>query len=137
MIRSPASSADGLIRATIERYQATFNSGDRDGWLALFADDGEVEDPAGSTPRTGRDGLAAFWDEIHDGKGHDADTTVRMVQGPLVCGLEAAWAFELRIPRGDRIGVVDTIDQAVFTDEGLIRRLRAFWSEATIRVETP
>ncbi len=137
MIRSPASSADGLIRATIERYQATFNSGDRDGWLALFTDDGEVEDPAGSTPRTGRDGLAAFWDEIHHGKGRDADTTVRMVQGPLVCGLEAAWAFELRIPRGDRIGVVDTIDQAVFTDEGLIRRLRAFWSEATIRVETP
>jgi hypothetical protein len=40
MIRSPVSSADGLIRATIERYQATFNSGDRDGWLALFTEDG-------------------------------------------------------------------------------------------------
>ena len=137
MIRSPASSADSSIRATIERYQATFNSGDRDGWLALFAEDGGVEDPAGSTPRTGRDGLGAFWDEIHDGKSDDAVRTVRMVQGPLVCGLEAAWAFELRIPRGERIGVVDIIDQAVFTDDGLIRRLRAFWSEATIRVETP
>ncbi len=137
MIRSPASSADSLIRATIERYQATFNSGDRDGWLALFAEDGGVEDPAGSTPRTGRYRLGAFWDEIHDGKSHDAERTVRMVQGPLVCGLEAAWAFELRIPRGERIGVVDIIDQAVFTDDGLIRRLRAFWSEATIRVETP
>ena len=38
---------------------------------------------------------------------------------------------------GDRIGVVEIIDQAVFTSDGLIRRLRAFWSEATIRVETP
>ncbi len=136
MIRSPASSADGLIRATIERYQATFNSGDREGWLGLFTDDGELEDPVGSAPRTGRDGLAAFWDEIHDGKREDDQRTVRMVQGPLVCGLEAAWAFELRLPRGLQIAVVEIIDQAVFTSDGLIRRLRAFWSEATIRVET-
>jgi steroid Delta-isomerase len=136
MIRSPASSFDGPIRATIERYQATFNSGDRDGWLALFTDDGALEDPVGSPPRIGRDGLATFWDQIHDGKPHNDDRTVRMVQGPLVCGLEAAWAFELLIPQGDRIGVVEIIDQAVFTDDGLIRRLRAFWSEATIRVET-
>ena len=141
MIRSPASSADGLIRASIERYQATFNSGDRDGWLALFTEDGQVEDPAGSPPRTGRDGLAAFWDEIHHESGHNAERTaravrmVRMVQGPLVCGLEAAWAFELRIPRGERMAVVEIIDQAGFTDDGLIHRLRAFWSEATIRVE--
>ena len=136
MIRSPASSFDGLIRATIERYQATFNSGDRDGWLKLFTDDGALEDPVGSPPRIGAEGLAAFWDQIHDGKRQQVERTVRMVQGPLVCGLEAAWAFELRIPRGDRIGVVEIIDQADFTDDGLIRRLRAFWSEATIRVET-
>jgi ketosteroid isomerase-like protein len=136
MIRSPASFVDGLIRDTIERYQTTFNSGDTDGWLALFTDDGELEDPAGSPPRMGRDGLAAFWDQIHDGKRHDAERTVRMVQRPLVCGLEAAWAFELRIPHGERIGVVEIIDQAVFSNDGLIRRLRAFWSEATVRVET-
>ena len=41
---------------------------------------------------------------------------VRMVQGPLVCGLEAAWAFELRIAHGERIVVVEIIDQAVFTE---------------------
>ena len=135
MIRSPASSADGLIRATIERYQTTFNRGDRGGWLALFAEDGQLEDPVGSPPRTGPTGLAAFWDEIHDGSRHEVGRTVRMVQGPLVCGLEAAWAFELRIPHGERTAVVEIIDQAVFADDGLIRRLRAFWSEATIRVE--
>jgi hypothetical protein len=58
-----------------------------------------------------------------------------MVQRPLVCGLEAAWAFALYVPHGEQIGVVEIIDQAVFTDEAQIRRLRAFWSEATIRVE--
>ena len=58
-----------------------------------------------------------------------------MVQGPVVCGLEAAWAFELRLAADGQTVVVDIIDQAAFTGEGLIRRLRAFWSEATIRVE--
>jgi steroid Delta-isomerase len=135
VIRSPASPADGLIRATIGRYQTTFNCGDRDGWLALFADDAELEDPAGSPPRVGRDGLAAFWDEMHVSGRHDIERTVRMVQRPLVCGLEAAWAFELHVPHGEQIGVVEIIDQAVFTDDAQIRRLRAFWSEATIRVE--
>jgi steroid delta-isomerase len=136
MIRSPASVADGLIRATIGRYQTTFNSGDRDGWLTLFTGDAELEDPAGSPPRVGRDGLASFWDEIHGGERHDAERSVRMVQGPLVCGLEAAWAFELHVPHGEQVGVVEIIDQAVFTDDAQIRRLRAFWSEATIKVET-
>jgi steroid Delta-isomerase len=136
MIRSPASPADGVIRTTIERYQATFNSGDRKGWLALFDGDAVLEDPAGSPARRGPDGLAAFWDQIHDGSQHGADRTVRMVRGPVVCGLEAAWAFELRIAHAEQVVVVDIIDQAAFTGEGLIRSLRAFWSEATIRVET-
>jgi hypothetical protein len=57
-----------------------------------------------------------------------------MVQGPLVCGLEAAWAFALHVPRGQHVAVVEIIDQAVFTDDAHIRRLRAFWSEATIRL---
>jgi steroid delta-isomerase len=136
MIRSPASPADGLIRATIERYQTTFNSGDRDGWLALFTEDAELEDPAGSSPRVGRDGLAAFWDEMHAGRRNKDERSVRMVQRPLVCGLEAAWAFALHVRHGEQTGVVEIIDQAVFTDAAQIRRLRAFWSEATIRVES-
>jgi steroid Delta-isomerase len=137
MIRSLASSADRPIRATIERYQTTFNSGDRDGWLALFAEGAELEDPAGSPPRVGRAGLAAFWDEMHAAPQEGVARTVRMVQGPLVCALEAAWAFELHVPHGEQIAVVEIIDQAVFTDEARIRRLRAFWSEATIRLEIP
>jgi steroid Delta-isomerase len=135
MVRSPVSPADSLIRGTIERYQATFNSGDRDAWLSLFADDGLLEDPAGSPPRKGLAELSAFWDEIHQERSDGGGGMVRMVQGPAVCGLEAAWAFELRIPLGDKAAVVEIIDQAVFGEDGRIRRLRAFWSEATIQLE--
>jgi steroid delta-isomerase len=135
MVRSPVPPAEGLIRGTIERYQATFNSGDREAWLGLFADDGLLEDPAGSPPRQGREGLSGFWDEIHEGRGDGIAGTVRMVQGPAVCGLEAAWAFELRVPLGDKAAVVEIIDQAVFAEDGRICRLRAFWNETTVRVE--
>jgi steroid Delta-isomerase len=134
MIRSPVSAADALIRSTIARYQQAFDTGDRDAWLALFAEDGVLEDPAGSVARSGRQGLAAFWDEIHGGD-HDAGRSVRMVQGPAVCGLEAAWAFELLMPQGARTAIVEIIDQAVFGDDGLIRHLRAFWNETTLRME--
>jgi steroid Delta-isomerase len=135
MVKSPVSPADALLRGTIARYQSTFNSGDRDSWLSLFADDGLLEDPAGSPPRQGREGLSAFWDEIHQGRSDGGGGMVRMVQGPAVCGLEAAWAFELRIPLGEKAVMVEIIDQALFAEDGRIRRLRAFWNEATVRVE--
>src|SRR5438093_9811506 len=92
MVTSPRSPAHDAISATINRYQTTFSANDRDGWLGLWDDDGVLEDPVGSAPRRGRAGLEAFWDEIHASPSHG---TVNMVQGPAVCGLEAAWAFAL------------------------------------------
>ena len=131
MVSSPRSPAHDVICSTIERYQSTFSDGDRDGWLALWADDGVLDDPVGSSPRVGRDALAAFWDEIHDGRPHG---TVAMTQGPAVCGLEAAWAFALTVPAGERTVTVEIIDHGTFTQDGRIRSVRAFWSEATVTV---
>jgi len=130
MVSSPKSPAHDAIAATIDRYQRTFSDGDREGWLALWADDGVLEDPVGSPPRTGRGGLAAFWDEIHDQPSHG---TVAMTQGPAVCGLEAAWAFALRVPAGERTVTVEIIDHGTFTADGRIRSVRACWSETGVR----
>jgi steroid Delta-isomerase len=135
MVSSPVSPADERIRETIQRYQATFNTGQREAWLALFAADAVLEDPVGSPPREGEKGLAAFWDEVHKTATSDAIGEVRMVQGPAICGLEAAWAFELRIPMGEKSLILEIIDQGVFTDDGRIRSIRAFWNESTVRME--
>ena len=50
---------------------AAVEAGDRDGWLALFADDAIVEDPIGASPldpegrgRHGKGEIAAFYDSI-------------------------------------------------------------------------
>lgn len=135
MVASPVSAADTAIRDTIQQYQVTFNSGDRDAWLALFADDGRVEDPVGSPAREGEKGLAEFWDEVHTQASGGSVGTVKMIQGPAVCGLEAAWAFQLRVPLGDKAVIVEIIDQGVFTEDGRIRSIRAFWNDSTIRME--
>ena len=121
---------DTILR-TIERYQSTFSADDREGWLALFTDDAVLEDPVGSAPHEGREAIAAFWDRVH---GRTERGTVRMTQGPAVCGLEAAWAFELDVTlTGGRRSLVEIIDHGTFTDDGRIRSIRAFWSAATAR----
>jgi steroid delta-isomerase len=122
--------SDGAIQETIRRYQATFSAGDREGWLALFADDAVLEDPVGSAPHEGLEAIAAFWDGVH---ARTERGTVRMTQGPAVCGREAAWAFELDVTVKGRRSLVEIIDHGTFTDDGRIRSIRAFWSPATAR----
>jgi steroid delta-isomerase len=121
---------DEAILETIRRYQATFSADDRDGWLALFADDAALEDPVGSTPHVGIEAIATFWDDVH---ARTERGTVRMTQGPAVCGLEAAWAFELDVTVKGRRSLVEIIDHGTFTDDGRIRSIRAFWSASTAR----
>ena len=91
-----------------------------------------MEDPVGSPVRRGRADLEAFWDEVHQ---MGTPGTVSMVSGPNVCGLEAAWAFQLEIPLGEQTVYVSIIDVAEFSEDGRIRQNRAFWNEGTIRIE--
>ena len=123
-------SEQAIVR-TIERYQSTFSADDQEGWLALFTDDAVLEDPVGSPAHQGRAAIAKFWDTVH---ARTERGTVRMTQGPAVCGLEAAWAFELDVTlRNGRRSVVEIIDHGTFTEDGRIRSIRAFWSLATAR----
>jgi steroid delta-isomerase len=89
-----------------------------------------LEDPVGSTPHEGIGAIAAFWDAVH---ARTDRGTVRMTQGPAVCGREAAWAFELDVTVKGRRSLVEIIDHGTFTEDGRIRSIRAFWSPATAR----
>jgi steroid Delta-isomerase len=121
---------NAMIKGTIERYQATFSADDREGWLALFTDDAVLEDPVGSARHEGREAIAAFWDAVH---ARTERGSVRMTQGPAVCGLEAAWAFELDVTVKGRRSLVEIIDHGTFAEDGRIRRIRAFWGPDTAR----
>ena len=126
-------------RLASQRSMAAVEAGDRDGWLALFADGAIVEDPIGVSPldpegkgRRGKDEIAAFYDSV-------------VAANPV--GFEIASSFAA----GDEVANVGTIT-TTFADgskaivdgvytyrvdaDGLIVSLRAFWEFDNMRFES-
>ena len=116
------------IRATIDAYTAAYGD-DREGWVALFADDARVEDPVGSEPRVGRAAIAAFWDETHA-----LSDAVRLERtGPVrVAAGEAAFPMQAVLTMGDATMALPIIDVMTFDDDGRITSMRAFWDMADL-----
>jgi steroid Delta-isomerase len=111
------------VHATIEQYCARFSAGDRDGWLALWAEDATMEDPVGSPVKHGRDAIAEFY----DGNVGGADSvTLTVVGDPIVCGDQAAFRFEIRPVLGGTTFSVFAIDVMTFDAEARITSQRAF-----------
>lgn len=124
---SDTSPSPEAIRATIEQYCARFSAGDRDGWLALWAEDATMEDPVGSPVKHGRDAIAEFY----DGSVGGADSVALVPVGdPIVLGHQAAFAFEIRPVLAGTTYVVSAIDVMTFdTADGRTARItsqRAF-----------
>lgn len=108
-------------------------SGDREGWLALMADDVLVEDPIGEavtnpdgTGVRGKEALAAFYDT---NIGPNELTVTCEETFPSSSPTEIAYILVLRtkFPNGFTATV-----RGVFTykvnDEGLITNLRGYWN---------
>jgi steroid Delta-isomerase len=119
------------IRSTIRAYQTTFSENDRAAWIALFVEDAILDDPVGTRRVVGHGGLGEFWDEIHAAGHH---SYVVPLTTPAVCGLEAAWAFEVHVEAGDVEHVTSIVDVGQFTEDGRIVHNRAFWDPSTVRV---
>jgi steroid Delta-isomerase len=118
------------IRATVERYAEVFSAGDKDGYLALFADDATVEDPVGGEVHRGKEALGAFWDTTRS----MTPEIQLVVTGPVrVAGQEAAFPGEARPVLGDEAMAVPIVDTLRFGDDGLITELRAYWDLADLR----
>jgi steroid Delta-isomerase len=126
-------------RLASQRSMAAVEAGDRDGWLALFADGAIVEDPIGVSPldpegsgRRGKDEIAAFYDTV-------------VAANPVTFAITASYAA------GDEVANVGTITttfadgsravvEGVYTyrvdGDGLIVALRAYWEFDAMRFET-
>jgi steroid delta-isomerase len=113
-------------------------SGDRDGWLALMADDVVVEDPIGEavtnpdgTGVRGKEAVAAFYDA---NIGPNTLTVTCEEMFPSSSPTEIAYILVLhtRFPNGFTATV-----RGVFTykvnDAGLITNLRGYWNVAAMR----
>ena len=118
-------------RAASHRSMAAVMAGDREGWIACFAEDGVVEDPVGESPldpsgqgHRGREAIGAFWDatiatmedirfEIHDS---------------FACGDEVVNVASIHLTMmGGATARTDGVFQYRVGPDGLVTNLRAFW----------
>jgi steroid delta-isomerase len=118
------------IRSAVDAYCAAFTNGDRDAYVALFADDAWIEDPVGTPKRVGHDGIGRFFDESSG----LADSIELRLTGPVrVAAGEGAFPMQARPNLGGTTYCVDIIDVMTFDDAGKIATMRAFWDPAEMR----
>jgi len=114
------------------RSRAAVAAGDRDGWLALFADDAVVADPIGPSPfdpegkgHRGREAIAAFYDNVI---GANEGITFEITESYL-CGDEVAdvGVIRTRLTGGTHEAVVRGVYTYRSNGAGKLAALRAFW----------
>ncbi|MBV8463492.1 MAG: nuclear transport factor 2 family protein [Acidimicrobiales bacterium] len=125
------------VRELSQASMAAVAAKDREGWLALFADDAVVEDPVGPSAfdpegrgHRGRDAIAAFYDTVIAPN----ESVTFSVQQSFLCGDEVANVGVIRIC----IAAGTTVEvDGVYTyrrgPDGRIAALRAYWEPSAVR----
>ncbi len=116
---------------------AAVQARDRAGWLALFADDGVVEDPIGPSAfdpegrgHRGIEAIAAFYDAVIAAN----ESITFDIRQSFLCGEEAANVGVIRIAFvGGTVVEVDGIYMYRRSPDDKIASLRAFWEADAIR----
>jgi ketosteroid isomerase-like protein len=125
-------------RAASVRSMTAVEAGDRDGWLALFADDAVVEDPIGRSPmnpsgepRRGLAAIADFYDTVIAAGRIEFDIRASFAAGHEVANVGT---ITVTFPDGSR-SVVDGVYTYRIDDAGRIAALRAYWEFDALRFE--
>ncbi|HMD46003.1 MAG TPA: nuclear transport factor 2 family protein [Acidimicrobiales bacterium] len=119
-------------RELSHRSMAAVEARDRDGWLALFAPDGVVEDPIGPSPfdtegtgHRGPEQIAAFYDNVIA-----PSEQIRFeIERTYLCGNECAnvGVIRTRLAGGRHEAVVRGVYTYRSDGAGRLAALRAFW----------
>ena len=125
-------------RAASQASMAAVAAGDRDAWLALFADDAVVEDPIGPSMfdpdgagHRGRERIANFYDTVIG-----PNRISFAIRESFACGQEVAnvGTITTTLPDGSR-AIVEGVYTYRVDDLGRILALRAFWEADAIVFE--
>src|SRR6478609_101466 len=105
--------------------------GDREGWLALYADDAVVKDPVGKSPfdavgegHRGKAGIAKFWDTVIGPSNLTINVHKRIPSGTHSCAVHQTAINDM----GKGKTEVDMIATYEVNDEGKITAMCAYWS---------
>jgi ketosteroid isomerase-like protein len=121
----------GAARDAAKQSMVLTEAKDRDGWLALFADDAVVEDPVGPSGfdpeakgHRGKEAITAFYDNVIV-MSEKIEFTIR---DSYECGSEVANVGQIRITLpGNQVGIVPIVNIYKVNDAGKLLSLRSFW----------
>jgi steroid Delta-isomerase len=122
----------GIALELSKQSMAAIESKDRETWLALFADDGIVEDPVGpsmfdaeGTGHRGAQAIAAFYDNVIA----MSDSIRFHMRESYDCGVEVANVGEIHITIGGKLGICRVVSTYRATPDGKLAALRAYWEQ--------
>ncbi|WP_192558032.1 steroid Delta-isomerase [Pseudomonas allokribbensis] len=117
------------IQTTMARYVELVDAGDIDGILALYGEDATVEDPVGQPPIQGLADIERFYRQ-----GLGASKVSATLTGPVRATLNGCGAMPFRVDMqwAGQPCSLHVIDVMEFDDDGKIRSMKAYWSEANI-----
>lgn len=116
----------------VSRYFAAVRAMDVEAWLATFAEDAVSEDPYGSPPLESKTALGQFF----NGLASAFESIDMRADHIFISGNAAAVKFTItgRGKNGRDI-VAEGIEVFEFDEEGLIRRIKAYWNPAAMIAE--
>ena len=131
---------DRSARAASLRSRDAVQRGEKDAWLAIFADDAVVQDPVGVSPldetglgHHGKEAIAAFYDNVI------APNPIRMdVVSSHAGGSEVANVIQMTTTLADGTRVLAPL-VAIYKvrEDGLVESLRAFWEFDQLQFDAP
>jgi len=121
----------GMARDAAKQSMALTEARDREGWLALFADDAVVEDPVGPSlldpdakGHRGKEAITAFYDNVIT-TSEKIEFTIR---DSYECGSEVANVGQIKITLpGNQVGIVPIVNIYKVNEAGQLLSLRSFW----------
>jgi steroid Delta-isomerase len=121
----------GAARDAAKQSMVLTEAKDRDGWLALFAEDAVIEDPVGPSGfdpegkgHRGKEAITAFYDNVIV-MSEKIEFTIR---DSYECGSEVANVGQIRITLpGNQVGIVPIVNIYKVNDAGQLVALRSFW----------
>ena len=119
------------ITDLLRRYAACISAGDKDGIVALYADDATAEIPVGGPVHRGIEAIRAFY------VGNVLAERVEITGAACIAGREAAVPMKATLARDGGFIEIDVIDVVEVDDPGRFKKLRAFFDLAGARSVPP
>lgn len=120
-----------VVRQVLENYLRAWRTGDKSLVLSLFAEDCLWNDPVGTPPFQGLEGVGRFWDFAHQDASRQLEPRLERI---IACANEGILHFvmQVRAPQLNQGLDLTVIERFVLNDAGKIRTAQAYWDTGCV-----